>query len=148
MWLIAAISSLGQLIGIIDWAYLQKAPEYLTTISLIGVLLMLLGISSRIWAIKTLDKAFSATVQIKEGQELITTGPYRWFRHPSYTGAWLLMVGDALVLQSWMSLSILSIGMLWAYSKRIRTEEETLYRAFGERYQSLESQTWKMLPGW
>ncbi len=148
MLLIAIVSSIGQIVGIMDWAYLQSSPIKIDWISILGLSMMSFGLAFRLWAIKTLKDAFSATVQIKKGQSLITSGPYKWFRHPSYTGAWILMLGDAILLKSWPSIIIMGVIMLWVYNKRIETEEQTLANAFGIDYIKHERNTWKMLPGW
>ncbi|MDR4481213.1 MAG: isoprenylcysteine carboxylmethyltransferase family protein [Nitrospira sp.] len=148
MWLILVVSALGQVVSLVEWAYFAEAPSAIDAITLLGATLMLGGLALRIWAIRTLDRAFSATVQIKQGQQLITSGPYRWLRHPSYTGAWLLMVGVALLFHSWAGLLVMGPGMLWVYACRISTEEATLESAFGEAYQHMKNTTWRMLPGW
>lgn len=148
MLLIVLMSSLGQFFSITEWAYWHKGFVGFDFFSLLGIMLLVFGISFRIWAIHTLDKAFSSTVQIKEGQQLITTGPYKWFRHPSYTGAWLLLMGIALVFHSWAGLFIMGPGMLWIYSKRMAVEENILTEAFGKAYIDYASGTWRMLPAW
>ena len=148
MWLILAVSALGQVVSLLEWAHFAGAPAAMDTITLLGIVLMLGGLSFRIWAIRTLDRAFSATVQIKQDQQLIINGPYRWLRHPSYTGAWSLMVGVALLFHSWAGLLIMGPGMLWVYARRIDTEETTLETAFGQAYSDMKRTTWRMLPGW
>lgn len=148
MWLILLVSATGLISSILEWAYLEYAPQRLDLVTITGIGLMVFGISFRIWAIRTLDKAFSATVQIKKDQQLITSGPYKWFRHPSYTGAWTLMVGTSLLFHSYAGLIIMGPGMLWVYSKRIATEEKTLQNAFGKAYSEMKFRTWMILPGW
>ena len=148
MWLILAMSAFGQVVSLVEWAYLAGAPTQLDAFALLGALLMLGGLAFRVWAIRTLDRAFSATVQIKQDQQLITNGPYRWLRHPSYTGAWSLMVGVALLFHSWAGLLVMGPGMLWVYARRIDTEETTLETAFGQAYSDMKRTTWRMLPGW
>lgn len=54
----------------------------------LGLCLIAGGLALRIWAIGTLGGAFTATVQVQEGQALVSTGPYRLVRHPSYLGAY------------------------------------------------------------
>lgn len=148
VWLIVLVSVIGQISSIIEWAYLQDASITLDFISLIGITLMIVGIGFRFWAIRTLGKAFSATVQIKTDQQLITSGPYKWFRHPSYTGAWILLIGISLIFHSWLGLIIMGPVMLWVYCKRIAVEENALTKAFGSAYQEYIKRTWRMLPAW
>jgi len=58
-----------------------------------GIGLTLLGVALRQWAIATLGRFFVGKVLVQPDQQVITAGPYRWLRHPSYTGFWLEMVG-------------------------------------------------------
>jgi hypothetical protein len=96
------------------------------------------GTAFRLWAINTLKNNFAATVQIKQGQQLITSGPYRWLRHPSYTGAWIAMIGAALLMHSYLGLVLMGPGMLLVYMRRIAVEERTLEQAFGQAYTSMK----------
>jgi len=148
LWLILGVSALGQVACLLEWAYVREAPQAFTPLAIGGSAVMLTGMVLRYWSIRTLDRAFSATVRIKEGQQLITGGPYRLLRHPSYTGAWLVFVGVALLFHSWAGLLIMGPGMFWVYTRRIATEERTLEAAFGEAYREMKNRTWRMVPGW
>lgn len=146
--LIVLTCSLGLVLSILDWAYLRRAPTNLDTWSMLGLSLICGGFCLRLWAIRILKDAFSPTVQIKKNQELITDGPFRWLRHPSYTGAWISLTGLAMVLHSAIGWSILGVAMLWVYQKRIETEEKILKVAFGRKYTLYMQVTWRMFPGW
>ncbi|MBK9146193.1 MAG: isoprenylcysteine carboxylmethyltransferase family protein [Flavobacteriales bacterium] len=148
LWLILGVSALGQVACLLEWAYVREASQTFTPLAIGGSAVMLTGMILRYWSIRTLDRAFSATVRIKEGQQLITSGPYRLLRHPSYTGAWLVFVGVALLFHSWAGLLIMGPGMFWVYTRRIATEERTLEAAFGEAYREMKNRTWRMVPGW
>ncbi|BDD12110.1 hypothetical protein FUAX_45420 (plasmid) [Fulvitalea axinellae] len=144
--LIALCSVVGHVLTISEWAYFPQLDIW--WLPFLGASLLIGGIIFRIIAIKILDKAFSSTLQIKKGQNLITKGLYSKFRHPSYTGAWVLMLGDALIFQSYAGIAILGIGMFIVYMKRIQTEEEMLLNEFGMEYEQYMAQTWKFLPGY
>ncbi|MFT3885720.1 MAG: isoprenylcysteine carboxylmethyltransferase family protein [Flavobacteriales bacterium] len=148
IWLIIGVSGMGQIASLVDWAYSQAAPQALDAWVVSGLVLLPFGTAFRLWAINTLKNNFAATVQIKQCQQLITSGPYKWLRHPSYTGAWVAMVGAALLMHSMVGLLIMGPGMLWVYGCRIATEERTLEAAFGEAYREMKGRTWRMLPGW
>ena len=60
-----------------------------------GVVLFVAGLLLRWWAIIVLGRFFTVDVSIAEGHELIESGPYRFIRHPSYTGALLAFLGFA-----------------------------------------------------
>ena len=65
-----------------------------------GVILMLVGIAFRQWSIFVLGRFFSPAVRTQRDQTVVETGPYRYIRHPSYTGALMIFVGLGLALQS------------------------------------------------
>jgi protein-S-isoprenylcysteine O-methyltransferase len=74
-----------------------------------GMVLMVAGIAFRQWAIAVLGRFFSAAVRVQKGQTVVDTGPYRYVRHPSYTGALMIFVGLGLVLQSWGAVLVLAL---------------------------------------
>lgn len=147
IWLIISVSGAGQILSLVDWAYRQGAPDKLDAWTGSGILLLTVGTAFRLWAIRTLRNNFAATVQIKPGQQLITSGPYRWLRHPSYTGAWLAMIGAALLMHSYLGLVIMGPGMLLVYMRRIAVEERTLELAFGAAYTTMKRNTQRLVPG-
>ena len=63
-----------------------------------GVVVMWLGLATRVWAVAVLGGAFRTTVEVDPGQAVVTTGPYRWIRHPSYAGLLLIVAGLGLAL--------------------------------------------------
>lgn len=147
IWLIIGVSGVGQILSLVDWAYWQGAPDALDTWAMPGLAMLALGTAFRLWAIRTLKNNFSATVRIKQDQQLVTNGPYRWLRHPSYTGAWLAMIGAALLMHSYLGLVIMGPGMLLVYMRRIAVEERTLEQAFGTAYTAMKQNTQRLLPG-
>lgn len=147
IWLILGVSGAGQILSLVDWAYRQGAPQDLDAWAISGLACLTLGTGFRLWAIRTLDKAFAAVVQIKHGQQLVTTGPYRWLRHPSYTGAWVAMIGAALLMHSNLGLIIMGPGMLLVYVRRIAVEERALEVGFGEQYLNMKRNTQRLVPG-
>lgn len=113
----------------------------------LGLAIMLVGIAFREWSIAVLGRGFSARVVVKDGQRLITKGPYRWIRHPAYGGALLTIVGVPLALGTWAGALVTAAIGLAAYSYRVRVEEQALLAAFGDEYREYRRHTWKFLPG-
>jgi len=113
----------------------------------LGLAIMLVGIAFREWSIAVLGRGFSVRVQIREGQRLTTSGPYRWIRHPAYGGALLTIVGVPLALGTWAGALVTAVIGFAAYSYRVRVEEQVLLIAFGEEYSEYRRRTWKFLPG-
>ena len=122
--------------------------DALGPVQYLGLLLIPLGLGVREWAIINLGRFFSRTVQIEPGHELITSGPYRWIRHPAYTGMVLIYMGIALALGTWLGTAVVLGLMLAATLYRIGVEEQVLIQAFGSKYQDYMKSTWKLFPGW
>ena len=113
-----------------------------------GLLFIVVGLLVREWAIVKLGQFFSRTVQIKSEHRLITDGPYRWLRHPAYTGMILIYLGIALAIGTWLGTVIATGLMLAAILYRIRVEEQVLIETFGDEYRNYMKRTWRLLPGW
>jgi protein-S-isoprenylcysteine O-methyltransferase Ste14 len=112
----------------------------------IGVAMMLLGMAFRFWAVATLRSFFSYTVQIKEGHHVIESGPYRFVRHPAYTGSLLTIVGVGFALQSWGAVLLIAIVFLAAFGYRMRVEERALVDSLGEEYLSYARRVKRIIP--
>jgi protein-S-isoprenylcysteine O-methyltransferase Ste14 len=59
----------------------------------VGVVVIWVGLALRVWAVLTLGRSFSTFIQVDADQAVVTRGPYRWVRHPSYTGLLLIALG-------------------------------------------------------
>jgi len=70
----------------------------------LGIAVIVTGSTVRAWSIVTLGRWFTYDVRITEGQPVVQSGPYRWVRHPSYTGVLLVLFGIGLTLGNWLSL--------------------------------------------
>ena len=62
------------------------------TIFFIGIAVMLIGMALRCWAVFTLGASFRTTIETDRDQRVVSNGPYKLIRHPSY-GGWLLICG-------------------------------------------------------
>ncbi|MDP9112153.1 MAG: isoprenylcysteine carboxylmethyltransferase family protein [Acidobacteriota bacterium] len=111
-----------------------------------GIGLMLAGIAFRWWAITTLGKFFTFDVAVQSGQKVVNSGPYRYIRHPSYTGALMTQLGIGLALGNWAGLLAFMLCMTIAYWYRIRVEERELLAALGEPYQRYMQSTHRIIP--
>src|SRR5919109_5114949 len=67
-----------------------------------GIVFMFIGVLVRQYAIAVLGKFFSLSVRVADDHRVVNTAPYRYVRHPSYTGVMLTFIGLALVVQSWV----------------------------------------------
>jgi protein-S-isoprenylcysteine O-methyltransferase len=145
-WAIVATFYLSLVVGyaarFLKWGLLPEAVQYL------GISLMLLGIGLREWAIIVLGRHFSLVVQIAVGHRLVTRGPYRWLRHPAYTGSLLTAISLSLALGTWVGAVLTVVAGMLAYSYRMHIEERALIAAFGDLYRDYMRRTWRYLPGW
>lgn len=113
-----------------------------------GLGLMVAGLILRQWAVFTLGRHFSVVVAIEDDHQLIQSGPYRWLRHPAYTGGLLAALGMQLVMGNGWTLLLSMLLLLLAFAYRIRIEERALLAHFGETYRAYQQSTWRLLPGW
>jgi protein-S-isoprenylcysteine O-methyltransferase Ste14 len=111
-----------------------------------GICLMLLGTAFRWYSAQVLGKFFTFDVAILSGHALIETGPYRYIRHPSYTGALVTLVGIGLALGNWVALAVAVLCLSIAYVYRIRVEEAALIGALGDSYIQYRRRTWRLVP--
>ena len=131
--IVLRLHNLGTLTGVFQW---------------LGLLMMLAGAAFRQWALINLGRFFSRTVQIETGHKIIKTGPYKWIRHPAYTGMIIIFSGISMALGTWLgtlaTFVIVTAGLLY----RIHVEENVLLQSLGEEYNRYKSQTWQLFPGW
>jgi protein-S-isoprenylcysteine O-methyltransferase len=121
-------------------------PWKRTALFFVGITLMLLGIVFRWYCVAVLGKYFTFDVAIQSGHILVEAGPYRYVRHPSYTGALLTLLGFGLSLGNWAGLAVLISCMGLAYAYRIPTEEAALASALGDTYMQYRKRTWRLVP--
>ncbi len=113
---------------------------------LFGMLLLWTGIGLRLWSIRTLGGLFHSRVMIHRDHPVVHAGPYRFVRHPSYTGALLTGVGIGILLGSWISLGIMLLLPLAGYLYRMSVEDAALTRSLGEPYASYARGTRRLVP--
>jgi protein-S-isoprenylcysteine O-methyltransferase Ste14 len=113
-----------------------------------GLVVLWLGLALRAWAIATLGDDFRTTVEVEPGQTVISAGPYRCVRHPSYTGLLLIAAGFAVGRSSWLSLAVCVVLLLPALVRRIHVEEAELDHVLGEAYRTYRSTTTARLIPW
>jgi protein-S-isoprenylcysteine O-methyltransferase len=112
----------------------------------LGIALMWAGMALRLWAVATLGRFFRFSVVVQDDHKLVTAGPYRILRNPSYTGGLITVIGLGLAFGNWASLIILCFCMLLAYAIRIRIEDAALRERFGEAYEQYVGRTWALIP--
>jgi protein-S-isoprenylcysteine O-methyltransferase Ste14 len=111
-----------------------------------GIILMLLGAAFRAYAIRVLGRYFVVTVAVGPDQRVIDVGPYRYIRHPSYSGALLVLLGLGLTLTNWASLAVLAACNLIGFAYRVNVEERALRDVLGSPYIAYMGRTHRFIP--
>jgi protein-S-isoprenylcysteine O-methyltransferase Ste14 len=112
----------------------------------IGVVIDLAGVAFAIWARMTLGSNWSGLVMtVKEGHELVQTGPYAIVRHPIYTGLLLAIFGTALTLGTLASYIGLVAGLI-ALLIRVRFEDRLMHERFGDLHEAYYRRTKTLVP--
>ncbi len=105
------------------------------------------GLALRIWVRLTIGRLYSGKLQVKTGHRVVTSGPYRFVRHPGYDGILLealgLIVGFSSLLGGLAWIFLLVPGFIY----RIKVEEKLLIDEFGEEYGRYARSTRRLVPG-
>jgi protein-S-isoprenylcysteine O-methyltransferase Ste14 len=110
-----------------------------------GVAIMAFGVAIAIWARVHLGTNWSGVVTLKEGHELIRTGPYRNIRHPIYTGILVAFLGNAIV--NGQVRGLIALAVMWAsFYIKARREEQFLAQEFGPKFDEHTRLTGMFLP--
>jgi protein-S-isoprenylcysteine O-methyltransferase Ste14 len=110
----------------------------------VGVILCAAGIAFLIWARHHLGSNWSQTVAIKKGHELVTSGPYRYVRHPMYTGGLVACIGSAIVARGpWIFLLVI-LGALFSW--RVGAEDRLMAQQFPNEYPAYKKRTRALIP--
>ena len=130
---VVALAIIGGLLGglgaaSLGWAELSGGRW---PIFIVGLILMAAGIFVRQWSIFTLGRFFTAEVRVQADQPVIDAGPYRWVRHPSYTGLIIFFIGLGLALTNAISLLIVAVIPTFGLVVRIHFEERSLMAVGG-----------------
>lgn len=108
-------------------------PAWRMPLFWLGLALMAGGLALREWS-------------IRDDHRIVRDGPYRWLRHPSYTGALATFYGFALACGNWASLLVVVVPVAAVFLRRIRVEEQALSEAFPVDYPRYAAATKRLLP--
>ena len=111
----------------------------------LGTAAMLAGVALRWSAIRTLGRSFTTAVAVRADQAVVESGPYRWVRHPSYTGGLITVSGCLIACANAVSLIAIVIPLL-GYLYRMRVEEQALMAGLGAPYRDYMQRTKRLIP--
>jgi protein-S-isoprenylcysteine O-methyltransferase Ste14 len=112
---------------------------------ILGVVMTAAGIGFAIWARAYLGGNWSSSVTVKVGHQLVRTGPYRWVRHPIYTGLIFALLGTAVERRQVRGL----VGVVVVYAGfkiKSKIEERTMINTFGPAYDEYSRTTGAIVP--
>lgn len=124
-----------------SWSYLSLPLE----LRIAGLILGIVSLPYAYWVGQMLANYYSYTVEIQKGQKLITTGPYKRVRHPLYAATLLFLIGQILISDNWLFLTIL-LAMVPGFYVRMRKEEQMMIEEFGDEYRDYMKQTGRLFP--
>lgn len=129
------------------WSPGRVPPPWQPALLWCGCALMLAGMLFRWWAVHVLARHFTVDVAIAADHELVRRGPYRYLRHPSYTGLLATFAGFLCALGSWLAPLVVVVPLWLALRQRIRVEEAALSAAFPLDWPAYARATRRLLPG-
>lgn len=110
-----------------------------------ALVLVVAGLAFTVWARVHLGANWSGTVTLKEGHELIRSGPYAYARHPIYTGLLVALLGSAVACGELRALVGLAV-VTAAFVRKLRTEERFMRESFPEQYARYSSEVPALIP--
>ncbi len=110
-----------------------------------GVALLSMSVLLTYWIFRTLGTNVTRTVLTRENATLVTTGPYRFVRHPLYTNGLLAFIALSLVTTSWWFVVWVALGMA-LLAVRTRQEEAHLAARFGRAWHAYAAATGRFFP--
>jgi protein-S-isoprenylcysteine O-methyltransferase len=111
-----------------------------------GAVVLLAGAAIRLHAIAVLANQFTSRVTICTEHKLVSSGLYRYVRHPSYLGQILILLGIGALLANVVAVLAAPLMTIIALVWRIRVEERAMSEHFGAAYQDYRKTTWRLLP--
>jgi len=115
-------------------------PLFFAGAAVVGV-----GLAFSVWARVYLGRNWSGTVTLKEGHELVRGGPYRYVRHPIYTGLLLAFIGCAIARDEWRG--VLAIAIMYAALwRKLKLEERWMIEQFGDAYRRFCNEVPALIP--
>ncbi len=122
---------------------LQIEPPFGSTLQTLGLAIVSSGVVVFVWSVVARGR-YSVAWEMPDDQQLVTWGPYRYVRHPSYLGYLLMFSGLFLV---WLNLvALVPLVGIPGYVALAKPEEELLISRFGQRYREYMRSTGRFIP--
>ncbi len=103
------------------------------------------GLAFAVWARWHLAGNWSARVTVKEDHQLIRTGPYRWVRHPIYTGMLVALLGTVIEIGTPIAFVAFAL-IVYSFVRKLAVEEQFMTATFGADYERYREQSARLIP--
>jgi protein-S-isoprenylcysteine O-methyltransferase Ste14 len=110
----------------------------------VGLAVFLTGLAIAVWARIYLGRNWGMPMSQKVDPELVTTGPYRFVRHPIYTGILMAMIGTTIAVSLYWLVGVVLLGGYFIYSATV--EEKNMARLFPDTYPAYKRSTKMLIP--
>jgi protein-S-isoprenylcysteine O-methyltransferase Ste14 len=127
------------------WVVVGDAPVATGAPAVLGLVLIGLGTALALASIFLMGRAWRIGIDPENRSELAENGPYRWIRHPIYSGMLLVVLGNALVVPHPAVITLTVVTVL-GFTLQAYREERHLLRTFGERYERYRARTGRFAP--
>lgn len=117
-------------------------PEWIRWLGVGLGILCTLGIY---WLFSSIGSGITPTSATRREHKLVTSGPYRWVRHPLYTVGSSMFIAFGMIADNWFIAALGALAFI-AMASRTPKEEANLIEKFGEEYRQYMKRTGRFLP--
>lgn len=111
-----------------------------------GAVIILTGDLLFVWSHRALGRNWSPILEIRKGHTLVTSGPYKFIRHPMYAAIFIIGTGISLLSSNWMVALSYMLPVICMYLIRISDEEKMMIEKFGDQYRKYMRNTNRLIP--
>jgi len=142
--ILSAVTLIVLILGVFQIGTLEYMKEH-NAIRLIGLPVYLIFSWIQVWSFKSLGDNYSQDIIIKKDHQLVTTGPFRYIRHPQYFAQILINIGGTAATVSYV-LGILTLVEIPIYIMRALLEDKMLAKHFAEQFSAYKKKSGFMIP--
>jgi len=142
--ILSAVTLIVLILGVFQIGTLEYMKEH-NAIRLIGLPVYLIFSWIQVWSFKSLGDNYSQDIVIKKDHQLVTTGPFRYIRHPQYFSQILINIGGTAATVSYV-LGILTLIEIPIYIMRALLEDKMLAKHFAEQFSAYKKKSGFMIP--
>lgn len=128
------------------WIFQGAFLPHRVTFFWIGVAMVIAGSLLRRHCFRVLGKFFTGAVTVQSDHVVVDRGAYRWVRHPSYTAGIMMFAAIGVALGNWVSIAVMTLVPIAAYSYRVKVEERALLASLGEPYRAFMQTRKRFVP--